>query len=249
MDYDDEDEYSLYHMGTAERAGRTFMYSFNTLFFVAGSCMFSMGLFVQFDEGLKNSLGFLDFPEYYTANIIIMVGSTILMLGSVAGLVGTSYSNYFLLLMYLALSVISFSIDLGGAVYLLCQGLEATHAYPSIKETFQDYMYRYQYDMVAKYRVDVIQEYIGCCGAALPSDWVDIHMPVPNTCRNQITGNQYKNSCAEIMSRSLELYTGITSGLTLCICFLQLFTFIFVACIYRGVKQRQRAIKSSIIKR
>jgi len=38
---------------------------------------------------------------------------------------------------------------------------------------------------------------------------------------SQITGNQYKDSCAEVIARLLEPITGSIAGIGLCICFLQ----------------------------
>jgi len=57
-------------------------------------------------------------------------------------------------------SFIAWVLNLTGAIYLLSVGLEATRAFPFIQENFRNLIYQYNYDMVAKRTVDIIQEYV-----------------------------------------------------------------------------------------
>ncbi|KAF2357270.1 Tetraspanin/Peripherin, partial [Trinorchestia longiramus] len=229
--------------GPATKTAAFLMYVFNSIFFAAGSAVFSLGLFVQFNENIGDALESLEFSNYYNANAVLIVGAIMLMLTSVMGLIGTYFRAFKILLLYGVMSAASFALNMAGAIFLLLSGLEGTSAKSYISDTFYGFIYGYYTDMQCKYKADLVQENFECCGAVSASDYSDIHLPVPNTCRDQITGNQFSNSCGETVSRYLELYTGLSSGITLIVCFLQLFTFIFLILLYRGYNERRRNIE------
>ncbi|XP_018018052.1 tetraspanin-2A [Hyalella azteca] len=162
---------------------------------------------------------------------------------------GTKMSKYLMsfsvFVCFVVLSVVSFFLNLGGSVYLLQSGLEQTAAKPLISELFYGYLIVYYSDMPSKYMADHIQEQYECCGAYSPMDWKNVRLPVPNTCRNQITGNQFHLSCGEAVSRYLELFTGLSSGMALIVCFLQLWTFLFVVLIRRGHFRKSQSVENN----
>ncbi|KAF2364812.1 Tetraspanin/Peripherin, partial [Trinorchestia longiramus] len=216
------DDYKVdYEKGQWVKTGRFFMYTFNAIFFAFGSILFAFCLWIRFDPDMDDYVRNIDFMQYWDAVVICMVGAITVMIASALAFCGTYMWSKTLLIMYVVMSAVSFSLNLGGAIYLLSIGLESTKAFPFIQEQFRNLIYQYSYDMTAKRTVDIIQETIGCCGGYSASDWDEIHMPVPNTCRDQVTGNQYGDSCAEVVSWYLEFRTGWVSGIALCICFLQ----------------------------
>lgn len=244
-----EEEYGYdfwYEVGTYHKTARYLMYVFNTVFFAFASALFAFCIWIRFDPSIDHHVRNVHFASFWAGVIVFMVAAVMVMTASFVGCCATRFWNMKLTILYAVLSAICFIMNLGGATYLLSIGLEATAAYPYIQEYFRNLIYRYNIDVDARRTVDIIQEYIGCCGGFSTGDWAEIHMPVPNSCRDQITGNQYAHSCAEVVSWYLEYRTGWVSGIALCMCFLQLFTLMFAYCLVRGIRERKTAYKDSL---
>lgn len=234
-----EEKQYHFEIGSAEKTGRYLMYVFNGIFLVAGSALFMVAMYVQFDKDLGNHVGQLGFARYYHYSLVPLVGSILVVLTSFSGWCGTYYWNLPLLYTYVVLTVLCFAINMTGAIMMLVTGLDYTYAYIFVSETMLQRIHEYQTIMESRYTVDVVQEFVGCCGAYSWQDWTDAHLPIPDTCRDQVTGNQYRDSCALVMSRHLETLTGLLSGIALWICLLELFSLLFVMCMYRGIKERR----------
>ncbi|XP_018014956.1 tetraspanin-2A [Hyalella azteca] len=229
-----------YEKGGWVKTGRYLMYVFNAIFFVFGSILFAFCLWIRFDPNIDNYVRNINFMVYWQAVITCMVGALIVMIASCIGCCSTYLWSKTLLIAYIATSVLAFSVNLGGAIYLLSIGLDSTGAYQYIQENFANLIYRYNYDITAKRSVDIIQETIHCCGGYSTGDWDAIHMPYPDSCRDKVTGNQFSYSCALMGASFLEFRTGWVSGIALCICFLQIFTMMFGCCIYKGINDRRK---------
>ncbi|XP_071541150.1 tetraspanin-2A-like isoform X1 [Panulirus ornatus] len=213
------------------------IYIFNTVFFCVGAAVFALGLWIRFDKDMDEYVNSLGMYHYWTSTTIIMTGATLVMITSFLGCCGAFCKNPCLIVSYMAMTVVTFLLLLGGSAYVLDNGLEDTRIYPWIQEKMRQLIYRYQWDTSARRSVDIIQEYVGCCGGYSADDFTNIHLPIPDTCRDQVTGNQYGDSCAEIFSQYLEVRTGWISGLALSLCFFQCFAMIFAICIWQAVRE------------
>lgn len=213
------------------------IYIFNTIFFCGAAGVFAIGLWITFDQDSSEFMGDLNLTFYNNATAIVMSGACLVMLTSFIGCCGAFFRYRTILIIYKVMTVLTFLMLLGGSAYILDNGMEGSKLFPYVQETMRDLIYRYQWDVVARRSVDIIQEQVGCCGGYSSADWAAIHMPVPDTCRDQVTGNQYIDSCAEIFSQYMEVRTGWLTGLSLSLCFLQLFAVLFAFCMWQGVRE------------
>ncbi|KAB7494005.1 hypothetical protein Anas_01627 [Armadillidium nasatum] len=104
---------------------------------------------------------------------------------------------------------------------LLQNGLEDTKLSPHIQVVMKGNINQYKIDTYSKWKVDAVQEKIGCCGGYGDIDYRSIHIEIPDTCRDPVTGNQYKHDCGEVLSWYMQTKTGWMCGIALGICFFQ----------------------------
>lgn len=214
------------------------IYIFNTIFFCAGALVFAIAMWIRFDNDMNDFIESVSMYHYWWGAIVVMVGACLVMLTSFIGCCGAYAGNRFLIVIYMCMTVVTFIMLLAGSAYTLDNGMEDTKAYPYIQEEMRRLIYLYQWDVAARRSVDIIQEYVGCCGGYSADDFTNIHLPVPNTCRDQVTGNQYGDSCGEILSQYLEVRTGWLAGLSLSLCFFQCFAVMVSVCTYMAFKER-----------
>ncbi|XP_063888411.1 tetraspanin-2A-like isoform X1 [Scylla paramamosain] len=214
------------------------LYIFNTVFFCAGALVFSVAMWIRFDKDMGDYIEGISMFHYWAGTTVVMVGASLVMLNAFIACCGVYSKNKGMVVVYMIFTVITFIMLLGGAAYTLDNGMEDSKAYPFIQEQMRQLIHRYQWDVAARRSVDIIQEYVGCCGGYSHNDYTDIHLPVPNTCRDQVTGNQYSDSCAEIFGQYLEVRTGWLAGLSLSLCFFQCFAMMISVCMYMALKER-----------
>ncbi|ROT68825.1 tetraspanin-like protein CD9 [Penaeus vannamei] len=129
--------------------------------------------------------------HYWVGTSTVMAGSALVMITAFLGCCGAFFRSIPMVLTYKIMTVVTFGLLLGGSAYVLDNGLEDSRIYPWLQEAIRNKIYQYQWDVSARRTVDILQEYVGCCGGYSASDYGNIHLPVPDTCRDQVTGNQY----------------------------------------------------------
>ncbi|KAK8384040.1 hypothetical protein O3P69_016043 [Scylla paramamosain] len=169
-----------------------------------------MCLWIRFDKDMDEYVNSLGLFFYWNSTSVVMMASTLVMLNCFLGCCGSYFSNRPTII-----------------VYMIFHGHHLHHA------AGRGCLHAGQ-----RRSVDIIQEYVGCCGGYSHNDYTDIHLPVPNTCRDQVTGNQYSDSCAEIFGQYLEVRTGWLAGLSLSLCFFQCFAMMISVCMYMALKER-----------
>ncbi|XP_076033390.1 tetraspanin-2A-like isoform X1 [Oratosquilla oratoria] len=213
------------------------VYIFNTVFFCGGAAVFALGLWIRFDQDMDDYVSGLEMYHYWSGTTVVMVGASLIMINGFIACCGAFFRSAKMIIIYKVMTVVTFILLLGGSAYILDNGLEQSKIYPWLQDAIREKIYQYQWDVSAKRTVDIIQEYVGCCGGYGSGDYEEIHLPIPDTCRDQVTGNQYGDSCAEVFSWYLEVRSGWISGLSICLCFLQVFAMIFAFCLWRAIKE------------
>ncbi|CAB4059370.1 unnamed protein product [Lepeophtheirus salmonis] len=73
-----------------------------------------------------------------------------------------------------------------------------------LHETFIRLVMRWDEDPRASRIMRKIQEYVGCCGADGSDDYIQYFKPVPDECRDRITGVEYSYGCEQQLAWWLE---------------------------------------------
>ncbi|KAG7166378.1 Tetraspanin-2A-like 2 [Homarus americanus] len=152
---------------------------------MAGAAIFALGLWILFDKDMGDYIPGLGMFNYWNATTGLMVAAALVMVSSFLACCGAYFKSTLMIIVYKVLTVVTFIMLLVGSGYILAHGLEDSQAFPVIQEAMRNLIYQYQWDMNSRRTVDIIQEYVGCCGGYSASDYTDIHMPIPDTCRDQ----------------------------------------------------------------
>jgi hypothetical protein len=91
-----------------------------------------------------------------------------------------------------------------------------------LKEVFFKLIYAMDYDSKASQTLKQIQEYVGCCGAIGSEDYIFALKPVPNECRDMVTGQEYRYGCAQQLAWWLEPWSATLAGICIVFLILQL---------------------------
>lgn len=62
---------------------------------------------------------------------------------------------------------------------------------------------------------------IGCCGADGSYDYIQMRQPLPDTCRDTVTGNAFFNGCVDELTWLLEDKVGWVAGLAMTLALIQ----------------------------
>lgn len=62
---------------------------------------------------------------------------------------------------------------------------------------------------------------IGCCGADGSHDYIRLRQPLPDTCRDSVTGNAFFNGCVDEFTWLLEDKAGWIAGLAMTLALIQ----------------------------
>jgi len=238
-----EEEFLVLEVDSCERTCRVLTYVLESILFLAGAIVFGTAVFVWNNKDVDNWVGALNLTQYLHAITALMAGVMVLMTANFFGVAATHFWNFPLMVSYLVLVLVSFSIDLTAGIYVLMVGSHTTHGRTIVAQKFWEQMYSYGSDMGAKTTIDTIQFNLGCCGANYPTDWLKIHMWQPDTCRDVVTGNTIKWSCSEMVAINMETFTAMMCGISFITCFLQLFGVYFMSVQMAGVLRRRRAVR------
>lgn len=243
-DHDDDEEFITLEVDACERTCRALTYTLLSFLFLAESVVFGTGMWMWYNSNVANYVGGLGLNEYLAAVSVLMFAIALAMLAKFAAVFGTFFWNYPLLVTYEVVGLLAIALKVVSATYTLIYGSTTSAlATAMIAQRFWDNMYTYSTDMNAKTTIDTIQYNLGCCGAKYPNDWMKIGMWVPNTCRDQVTGNQIHWSCSEMVGQTMEFYSAIMTGIAYITAFLELFGLYFVIVQIAGIRSRRRAIK------
>ncbi|CAG0921602.1 unnamed protein product, partial [Notodromas monacha] len=141
---------------------------------------------------------------------------------------------------YAAFLGILFLMELAGAAYVLDNGIEYSKFSDWSKGRFTQLIMKYDDEHRSRRIMNMIQEFIGCCGSKGPMDYDRMGKEIPHECRNKVTGNVYKDGCSEVFAWYMETKSGWIAGIALTLCLLQLFGLAFGICLCRALQREKR---------
>jgi len=204
-------------------AMKYFLYAFNIASFLLGATIFGLGIWIRYQWSFKNFVFGLGLFQFWTGAYILIVAAFFVMFMAIIGCCGAITENPLLLLVYGSVLTICFVVELSGLTYILMNGTLWSNVTWWLKEKFLTLIYTSDFDPKGARILRIAQENIGCCGSYSSLDYINVHKPVPNECRDKATGNEYLDGCYIRISRFLELRSGWIAGISLLLVVLQIF--------------------------
>ncbi|KAH0811487.1 hypothetical protein GEV33_011304 [Tenebrio molitor] len=146
-----------------------------------------------------------------------------------AGSVSTSLSTYHFPsapiltipipnLPYIGTQVVAFIFGLAGSAVLLDNSARDSHFQPRIRESMRRLIINAHHEP-SRQTLAMIQEGITCCGADGASDYLNLKQPLPNECRDSVTGNPFYHGCVDELTWFFEQKCAWVAGLAMTVCF------------------------------
>ncbi|XP_076298550.1 tetraspanin 2A isoform X4 [Lasioglossum baleicum] len=203
--------------------------------------MFGLCIWLRLDPGFQEWVEFLDIYEFYNGIYILLAASILIIIITFIGC-GVALMEHVLgLFVFVGLQLFCYVMGLAGTALLLDYSTYDSQIQPLIRKSMLSLINNYQDDR-ATYVLQLVQESIGCCGADGPRDYLTLKKPLPNECRDSVTGNAFFHGCVEEISWFLEGRSGWLAGLALALCVLHIIIAALSVTLVRAIKKEEQTV-------
>ncbi|KAK2712442.1 hypothetical protein QYM36_011210 [Artemia franciscana] len=199
------------------------LFFYNFLGVILGVALFGLACWAYADWDFKYFINTLEMRHFHDGTAVLLTAAILAALAPLIGCLGAMGESRGALLVYGILCIVACIFELAGAAYILDNSTIWSKGTFWLKDRFYQLIYETQRDNRAYEIMRVIQEHVQCCGSYKYYDYSDVHIPIPNECRNQITGNVHKYGCHEIFSHYLSTRSGPLAGVALALFILQIY--------------------------
>lgn len=212
------------------------LFILNVIFIILGASMVALGFWITLDTTFKRWVKDLGMEHYWIGVYILMAAGGLVMLQSFFGICGAFQRRIHMLVAFMVMLVLCLCLELAGAGYMLANGIRFSMIEDWLEKRFLYYVDVFDHDESSARIMNIIQEWVGCCGAHGTLDYVRWHKVIPNTCYNPVTGNAWYiqgygyMGCVQGFTMYLEKMSGWISGVALFLVFFQLWGLLAAWC-------------------
>ena len=217
------------------------IFCLNAIIWLLGSAMFGLCMWLRLDPGFQEWVDFLDMDEFYIGIYILLAVSIFIIIITFVGCGVTLMEHTLGLYVFAGLQMFCYILGLVGTCILLDYSTYDSKIQPLIRRSMTALIEKY-HDERASFVLRLIQESIGCCGADGPMDYLKLKKPLPNECRNTVTGNAFFYGCVDEISWFLEGRSGWLAGLALALCMLHIVIAALTATLVRAIKKEEESV-------
>ena len=217
------------------------IFCLNAIIWLLGSAMFGLCVWLRLDPGFQEWVDFLDMDEFYIGIYILLAVSIFIIIITFVGCGVTLMEHTLGLYIFAGLQMFCYVLGLVGTCILLDYSTYDSKIQPLIRRSMTALIEKY-HDERATFVLRLIQESIGCCGADGPMDYLKLKKPLPNECRNTVTGNAFFHGCVEEISWFLEGRSGWLAGLALALCLLHIVIAALTTTLVRAIKKEEESV-------
>jgi len=189
---------------------------------ILGLLVFALAIWFRFEGQVRNWISDLGMTQYWTGLYILMAASAIIIFISLCGCIGAVRADSCLLVTSAVLVLAAIILELAGGIYLIVHGTANSKLNPWLEKRFLVLIRDSNYNDQALDLLTVIQENVGCCGSYNYQDFDRSRLPIPESCRDKVSGNVYQEGCVKRFSYFVEKRSGWIAGIALFIGFLQI---------------------------
>jgi len=230
-------------MGLSENCVMFSVVVLNVLCGLLGALLFALSIWMRVENEVREWVYELGMYQYWNGLYILMAASLIIIFLSFCGCCGALVSNVCLLGTSAILTVVAIILELAGGIYIVVNGTERSSLTPWLESRFTRLLTDSIHNDKANSILRIIHENVGCCGSISYQDYDRSGMPVPDYCRDKITGNVYQDGCVNRFSIFVEKRAGWIAGIAIFIGFLQLILAGFTFCHWRNIRNEDDSTK------
>ncbi|XP_974194.1 tetraspanin-2A [Tribolium castaneum] len=209
----------------------------NIILAMIGLSLLVLCIWLRVEPGIADFLEKLNSTDFYIGLYVLIVCAILVMIVSVIGCLSALQESALALLVYIGAQVLGFIFGLAGAAVLLDNSARDSHFQPKIRESMRKLIINAHHEP-SRQALAMIQEGIGCCGADGAKDYLSLKQPLPNECRDSVTGNPFFHGCVDELTWFFEQKCAWVAGLAMTICFFYVIN-IVLATILRAALEKE----------
>ncbi|XP_065201489.1 tetraspanin-2A [Planococcus citri] len=197
------------------------LYCITVIEWILGGFLFGLAVATRLDTGLNEWIEALDIWQFYVGIYILIFTSLLIIIIPFLSCFSVYQEIKQLLLSNVACHGFCFLLLMIGCAITM----ENSKSHSGIQQSIRDSMQRMivnSYDNRVSHILNLIQEEVGCCGADGPNDYLALQKPLPNECRDTVTGNAYFHGCSDEVTWFLEDKSSWLTGIGFTLGFLQM---------------------------
>ncbi|XP_044749512.1 tetraspanin-2A [Coccinella septempunctata] len=207
---------------------------------ILGVCILIVCFWLRFEDGVYEWLDKLNALSFYVGVYILIFAALVIIGVAIFGCITAMAENQFFLLLYIAIQILAFLVGLIGATVLLGNSARDSNFQPMVRESMRNLIMHANYEP-ARQSLQIIQETIGCCGADGARDYLNLQQPLPNECRDTVTGNPFFHGCVAELTWFFESKCNWAAGIVLTVCLFHVINIVFSIIFIQGMKKEQRS--------
>ncbi|CAD7088267.1 unnamed protein product [Hermetia illucens] len=214
------------------------LFCFNIVSWMFGAALFGLTVWIRAEPGFDEWVRMLNIGVYYIGIYILIGAGVIIMVVSFLGCVSALMENTFALFVFIGTQILSFIIIIAGCGILMDFSTMNSSLQPIITDTMLRLIMQSEVPTSAS-TLRMVQENIGCCGAAGPNDYILLRQPLPRECRDTVTGNAFFYGCTDELTWFLEDKSGWVAGIAMAVALVNVVTGALSIILVQAIKKEE----------
>jgi len=235
--------YTIEKLGESIETTKYVLLFHNVLHFIVGGAMFAISMWLKTDSGLSEWISWLEAEDFYIGIYILIVASMVTILSSFLGCAVSYLENNLFSFIFIGSQIFCFLTGSVGSAVLLEYSTMHSSIQPLIRESIRKMIIN-PHHVESRTILAAIQENIGCCGADGAQDYTSLRQPIPEQCRDTITGNAYFYGCVEELTWFFESKTEWLAGLTMAAGLMQVINVVITVILLQAIKRESKILDS-----
>lgn len=219
------------------------LFCFNVITWIIGVGLFILTIWLRAEPGLEEWIQILDIYIFYLGVYILILASVVVMLVSFLGCCSALMEHSKALALFIATQLTTFVICVGGAAVLLDYSTLNSSLQPLLRNSLRRLIMSSSWQDSAA-ALKMIQENIGCCGADGSHDYIRMRQPLPDTCRDTVTGNAFFNGCVDELTWLLEDKAGWVAGLAMTLALIHIVNAVLGLVLVQALKKEEEVVRN-----
>lgn len=216
---------------------------FNVVSWMLAISIFALSVWLRAEPGFNEWLRILEAEELYIGVYILIATSIIMLAVTFLGCLSALAENTFTLMIFIGTQVFGFVFTVAGAGVLLDYSTMNSSLQPLLYKSLNRFVSTSEQSYSA-YVLNMIQENIGCCGATGPWDYLDLHQPLPSSCRDAISGNAFFNGCVDRLTWFFEEKSAWIVALSLSQALLNIICTVLSLILMKAIKKEEEEARN-----
>ncbi|KAF8786205.1 Tetraspanin-2A like protein [Argiope bruennichi] len=210
---------------------------FNLFLALLGLVLLSISIWIRADPEFWQYENTLRVDNFEAVCVMFIIASFIVFVVGFLGCFGAATERRWLLITYMAVFAIVFLVQLAALVIMWSAPYSKTITKELEKQIQEQIDARYADDSSRKF-VDFVQSHLECCGSTSQLDYKGDYLP--NSCKDENTGNVFPAGCSSKMLAYLRSKAGIVGGIALPILLIQLLALLASGCLIKSLEAESR---------